>query len=183
MPTDLRLPAALETLLVIEPDSGQNLDARLTALMQALCQVWSCERCFLCLRDPDTSLTRITHSHCTRPDHDSLIEPDWVLEDAAILNDPLMILAFRTPNAVYVEDVETADAMTVNLAYEQQMFKNRALIHAPIYSQGRLYGILEPCVFDQPRVWTAPDRWITVQMQQRLEPLVIRYLRQMQRIT
>jgi len=186
MPTDLRLPEMLETLLAIEQSPKQSpkqsLDERLTAVMQVLCQVWNCERCFLCLRDPDASLTRITHSYCSRPDRENLLEPDWVLEDAAILTDPLMVLAFQSPEAVYVEDVETADASTINLAYEQQVFKNRALIHAPIYAQERLYGILEPCLFDQPRIWTEFDRWITVQMQQRLAPLVVQYLQQEQRI-
>jgi GAF domain-containing protein len=157
-------------------------DERLAALMQALCQAWSCERCFLCLRDPDTSLTRITHSHCTRLDRESLLEPDWQLEDAAILSDPLMILAFQSPDPIYVEDVEMADPAEINLAYEQQVFKSRALIHAPIYAQGRLYGILEPCVFDQPRIWTETDRWLTVQMQQQLAPLVLQYLSEMQHL-
>jgi len=183
MPIDLTLPEMLEMLLTGNQTFEQSLDERLTAVMQVLCQIWNCERCFLCLRDPDASLTRITHSYCSRPDRDNLLEPDWVLEDTAILTDPLMILAFQSPAAVYVEDVETADAATINLAYEQQVFKNRALIHAPIYAEGRLYGILEPCIFDQPRVWTASDRWLTEQMQQRLAPLVIQYLQQEQRIT
>jgi GAF domain-containing protein len=170
-PTDLLLPAELEQVFALKQP-----DALLTALMPALCQVWQCERCFLCLRDPATTLTRITHSYCARDDRENLIEADWVPEDDAILNDPLMILAFQTAEAVYVEDVETADATVVNLAYEQQVFKNRALIHAPIYVKGNLYGILEPCVFDQPRVWSEFDRWITVQMQQRLGKWVLRYL-------
>jgi GAF domain-containing protein len=180
MPTDRRLPALLENLIMGESDPQQSLDQRLTALMQTLCQVWSCERCFLCLRDPQSSLTRITHSHCTRSDRESLLESSWMLEDAAILSDPLMILAFQSPHPVYVEDVKTADASTIDLAYEQQVFKSRALIHAPIYAQGQLYGILEPCVFDQPRIWTEADRWVTVQMQQRLSPLVLAYLKQAQ---
>lgn len=170
-PTDLLLPAELEHVFAIKQP-----DALLTALMPTLCQVWQCERCFLCLRDPATTLTRITHSFCTREDRENLIEADWLPEDEAILNDPLMILAFETAEAVYVEDVETADASVVNLAYEQQVFKNRALIHAPIYVKGNLYGILEPCLFDQPRVWSDYDRWITVQMQQRLGKWVLRYL-------
>ncbi|MFM7425183.1 MAG: GAF domain-containing protein [Elainella sp.] len=170
-PTDLLLPAELEHVF-----TTKQPDALLTALMPALCQVWQCERCFLCLRDPATTLTRITHSYCLRDDREDLIEADWVPEDDAILNDPLMILAFQTAEAIYVEDVETADAAVVDLAYEQQVFKNRALIHAPIYVKGNLYGILEPCVFDQPRVWSEYDRWITVQMQQRLGKWVLRYL-------
>lgn len=170
-PTDLLLPVELERVFALNQP-----DALLTALMPALCEVWQCERCFLCLRDPATTLTRITHSYCKRDDREDLIEAGWVLEDDVILNDPLMILAFQTAEAVYVEDVETADATVVDLAYEQQVFKNRALIHAPIYVKGNLYGILEPCVFDQPRVWSEYDRWVTVQMQQRLGKWVLRYL-------
>jgi transcriptional regulator with GAF, ATPase, and Fis domain len=166
------LPAELERVFT----STLDPDAMLTALMPVLCETWQCERCFLCLRDPNTTLTRITHSHCTRADRESLLETDWVLEDEAIQADPLMVIAFRTPEAVYVEDVEIADASVINLAYEQQVFKSRALIHVPIYHQGQLYGILEPCVFDQPRVWTAFDQELTVQVQQRLVPWIMEYL-------
>lgn len=179
--TDLQTPAILENLITGELSLEQSLDERLMALMQALCWVWRCERCFLCLRDPETSLTRITHSHCNRPDRDSLLEPNWTLEDEAILSDPLMVLAFQSPEAVYIEDVETADPSLINLAYEQQVFKSRALIHAPIYAQGRLYGILEPCMFDQPKTWTERDRWVTVQMQMQLAPLVLQYLEHQRR--
>lgn len=50
---------------------------------------------------------------------------------------------------MFVDDVETAGAEVVNLPYEREVFGHRTLIHAPVYQNGQLYGILEPCVFGQ----------------------------------
>lgn len=86
--------------------------------------------------------------------------------------DPLMAIAFRTPEAVFVEDIETAGAEVLNLDYEREGFGHRALIHAPIYYDGELYGILEPCVFGQPRAWTERDRQITALVQEKVGNLI-----------
>jgi hypothetical protein len=88
-----------------------------------------------------------------------------------------MAIAFRTPEAVFVDDIETAGPDVLDLDYEQQHFGHRALIHAPIYWQGKLYGILEPCVFDKPHHWTDADREITAWTQEKIAPLVVEYLR------
>jgi GAF domain-containing protein len=101
---------------------------------------------------------------------------DWIEEIDIATKDPLMLLAFRTPEAVFVEDIETAGSDILNLTYEQEYFGHRALIHAPIYHEGQLFGILEPCVFETPRVWTDSDRAIIAEVQTRLAPLAAVYV-------
>lgn len=91
---------------------------------------------------------------------------------------PLMAIAFRTLEAVFVDDIETAESAAVHLAYERELFKHRALIHAPIYWNGQLYGIGEPCVFQEARAWTEFNQAIIGSVQTRLAPLTFQYLNQ-----
>lgn len=87
-----------------------------------------------------------------------------------------MAIAFRTLEAVFVEDILTASSETLNLAFEQKQFRHRALIHAPIYQDGQLFGIIEPCIFETPRVWTEWERFIIANSQDKIEPLAAAYV-------
>ncbi len=161
------LPIALEEIF------NQETPERIcTALMPALCEALKCDRCFLYLRHPQTGQGRITHCYSRSPEYPNLTGGTWIQEGDVATKDPLMAIAFRTSEAVFVEDIETAGADIVNLTYEQERFGHRALIHAPIYYDGQLYGILEPCVFGYPRVWTERDRQITALVQERLGDLI-----------
>ncbi|NJO79544.1 MAG: GAF domain-containing protein [Cyanobacteria bacterium RM1_2_2] len=144
--------------------------------MPALCEALHCDRCFLYLRKPETHQGRVTHCYRTDPKWVDLTNADWIDEGNVADVDPLMAIAFRTDEIIYVSDVETASPDVINLAYEQEFFKHRALIHLPIYHDGKLYAIVEPSVFDQPHQWTASDRAIMAELQTRLPPLVISYL-------
>ena len=166
------LPPQLETIFSTEKEP----EALFTALMPALCEVLRCDRCFLYLRDPNTKQGRITHCYATSSEWEDMTRPDWEEEGEIAAKDPLMAIAFRTPEAVFVEDIETAGPAIVNLPFERDVYKHRALIHAPIYCQGQLCGILEPCVFNQPRVWTEGDRAVTALVQEKLAPAVNDYL-------
>jgi GAF domain-containing protein len=157
---------------------NSDLDAVFAALMPVLCQVWRCDRCFLYLRNPQTGQGQITHCWGTSPEWADLSGSDWLEEGDIASKDPLMAIAFRTAEPVFVEDIETAGSEIVNLDYERDVFQHRALIHAPLYHDGLLYGILEPCVFHQPRVRTEGDRRITAQVQAKLAPLAAAYLHQ-----
>jgi hypothetical protein len=64
----------------------------------------------------------------------------------------------------------------VNLEFEQRIFLHQALIHAPIYHEGKFYGILEPSVFGHPREWSTQDRAMTEWMQDKLGPIVAEYV-------
>lgn len=143
-----------------------------TALMPALCQLLNCDRCFLYIRQPQTGQGRITHCYSRSSEYPNLTGGEWIEEGDVAAKDPLMAIAFRTPEAVFVEDIETAGAEVLNLDYEREGFGHRALIHAPIYYDGELYGILEPCVFGQPRAWTERDRQITALVQEKVGNLI-----------
>jgi GAF domain-containing protein len=162
----------LESLFAVEQDPNVVF----TALMPALCEVLRCDRCFLYLRNPKTNRGTITHCYSRNPEFANLTGSTFTEAEAA--NDPLMAMAFRTSEAVFVEDIETAGVEVVNVVYEREFFGHRALIHAPIYYDDQLYGILEPCVFEQPREWTVDDRSIIHLVQQRSAPFVFKSLQQ-----
>ena len=162
------VPIAIEKIF----DQGTP-DRICTALMPALCDALACDRCFLYLRRPQTGQGRITHCYSHSPDDPNLTGGTWIEEgDDVAAKDPLMAIAFRTSDAVFVDDIETAAADVLNVVYEREGFGHRALIHAPIYYNGKLYGILEPCVFGQPRIWTEGDRQITAFVQEKLGDLI-----------
>jgi GAF domain-containing protein len=170
--TDWELPESLQAIFA----ENSDLDAVFAALMPALCEAWRCDRCFLYLRNPQTGQGRITHCWGTSPEWADLSGSDWLEEGDIASKDPLMAIAFRTAEPVFVEDIETAGPEIINLDYERDVFQHRALIHAPLYHEGLMYGILEPCVFKQPRVWTEGDRRITTEIQAKLSPLAAAYL-------
>ncbi|MBE9181792.1 GAF domain-containing protein [Oculatella sp. LEGE 06141] len=171
---EYELPPRLESVFATD----QSLDALLTALMPAICDVLACDRTFLYLRNPETGHGSVTHCFCADPQWDNLAGASWIEADDIADTDPLMAIAFRTAEAVFVDDIETGGPALVNLAYEQESFKHRALIHAPIYNNGHLFGILEPCVFDLPRIWTDENRRIIAALQERMGSLAEKYVHQ-----
>ncbi len=164
----------LEEIFAIEQDPN----ALFTALMPTLCETLSCDRCFLYLRNPKTTQGAITHCYSRSAEFADLTGLTFIEEGEIAANDPLMALAFRTPEAVFVDDIETVSEAVVNVVYEREAFGHRALIHAPIYHEGQLYGILEPCVFKHSREWTSYDRSIIDLVQQRSAPVAFQYLHQ-----
>jgi hypothetical protein len=78
---------------------------------------------------------------------------------------------------VFVEDVETASPEVVNLAFEQKHFGHRALIHAHLCQDDMLWGILQPAVFGQARVWSEFDRSVIAQVTQKITPLAVAYVK------
>ncbi len=85
-------------------------------------------------------------------------------------------VAARSPVALYVEDVTTAAPSLVNREYELKYFRHRALVHAPLYHEGLMYGILEPCVMEAARVWSSADREIIAMVQERIAPIAATYV-------
>ena len=167
-----QLPASLELIFTAYEDA----DAIFAALLPALCEVLDCDRCFLYFRNPHTKVGTITHCYRRDPKWDDLTSEDWKPEGNIAEIDPLFAIAFQTPESVYVDDIETAGPDVVNLEFEREGYKHRALIHTPIYHDGLMYGILEPCVFEHPRVWTESDRQIISLLQEKLGPLAVDYL-------
>ncbi|XHX77898.1 MAG: GAF domain-containing protein [Stenomitos frigidus ULC029] len=154
-----RLERLFENLL--EPDE------LFPALMPALGAVLPCDRCFLYLREPIKNQGIITHCWARDGRAAEWLGADW-LEGANAPPDPLMTIALQTPIAVFVEDIETAGSEVVDRAYERETFQHRALVHAPIYLNDALIGILECSVFDTPRVWSEDDRQLIAHLQAKL---------------
>lgn len=137
------------------------------------------DRCFLYIRDPAAGKGRI--AFCWRKD-DTIPNPihDWQVDtDELPAEDPLIRAALADKPSVFVDDVETAPAEVLNRDFEHKTFGHRALIHAHITENGRLWGILQPCVFGQPRHWTDADRTFILALLPELLPVIKAYVHQL----
>ncbi len=171
--TEQALPEALESVLV----AGGDPETVFGALLPALCEVLQCDRCFLYLRNPETRVGKKAFCWRRNPQVPDATDLDWQQEPESLTTeDPLFAAALRTDPSVYVEDVETAGPDVLNLAFERQYFGHRALIHAHLCQDGQMWGVLQPCVFGAPRVWTEFDRSVIAQLEQSLTPLAIAYV-------
>lgn len=83
--------------------------------------------------------------------------------------------ALRTDPSIFVEDVETASPQILNRQFEQESFGHRALIHAHLCQDNQLWGVLQPCLFGRPRVWTEEERQSIHQIVQAITPNAIAY--------
>jgi GAF domain-containing protein len=176
---DTQLPLSLKAVF----ESQHDLDTVFLKLMQVLCDEFNCDRCFLYLRNPQTQEGTITHCYSRDSRWKDMTSPDWASEGNVAELDPLFATALQTIDPVYVDDIETAGPDVLNLEFEREGFGHRALIHAPIYYDDQMFGILEPCVFEQPHHWTERDRQITAFVQAQLSSKVVTYLKQTNRIS
>lgn len=168
-----QLPTVLENILA---DSAP--DAVFSALLPALCNVLQCDRCFLYLRNPQTHTGKTAYCWLRSPQYPDVTDSDWNKEPASLpKEDPLFAAALRTEESIFVEDVETANPEVVNLAFEQKNFGHRALVHSHLCQDDMLWGILQPCVFGKPRVWTEFDRSVIAQVEKKITPLAVAYVK------
>ena len=163
----------LESIL----QSSAKLDYKLAEAVKAIANNLEADRCFLYVRDPQTRYGCPAFCYC-RSDVPDVGSRKWELECPEDLEavDPMFAAALDCQPTVYVEDVETADPQVVNRDFEAQEFGHRALIHAHLCDSGELYGILQPCVFDRPRLWTNEEREIIELAVQKITPLVKQYV-------
>jgi GAF domain-containing protein len=148
----------------------------LVELVTAIANTLEVDRCFLYVRDPQTRLGQIAYCYCRNPQVPQLKSNQWRVESNLEAKDPLFAAALNCQASVYVEDVETASPDTVNRDYEAQEFGHRALIHAHICAAGKLWGVLQPCMFEHPRQWTAADRQLIEKTVSQMTPLVQQYV-------
>ena len=171
---ELILPSVLQEVFDIHHDP----DAIFSALLPPLCEVLKCDRCFLYLYNPPTNVGKVVYCHRRNPTVPDVTDSEWRVEPEWLpMTDPLFAAALRTAPSVYVEDVETASPDVVNSAFEHQYFGHRALVHAHLCQDGQMWGILQPAVFGQPRVWSERDRAIISQLEEKLAPLAVSYVR------
>lgn len=168
------LSADLDTVWLNQNDP----DAIFSALLPALGKVLQCDRCFLYLRNPATKTGTMSYCWIRNDEIPNVLDTNRRLEPESLPGeDPLFAAALRTEPSIFVEDVETADPKVVNLAFERREFGHRALIHAHLCQDGQLWGILQPCIFGQPRVWSEFDRVVIEQVVKKITPLAIAYVK------
>lgn len=147
-----------------------------SALLPALGEVLQVDRCFLHVRNPTTRMHRV---FCWRrsPEMPDVSTAGWEQEQEWEKEDPMFAAALRTAPPIFVEDVETASPEVLNLEFEQTYLKHRSLVHAHLCQDGQLWGILQPCLFDSPRVWTDVDRDVITSVIDKLTPIVVDYVK------
>lgn len=168
---NFELPEHLAQLLV----DGNSPEAVVTGVLPALCEVLQCDRCFLHVRNPQR---RIHQNLCWRrdPSFPDTSTKGWEAEQEWERDDPMFAAALRTDPSIFVEDIETAGSEVLNIEFERKNLGHRALVHAHICEDGVLWGILQPCVFEQPRHWNERDRWIVKEVVEQIKPFVIAYV-------
>ncbi|MBW4552850.1 MAG: GAF domain-containing protein [Aphanocapsa sp. GSE-SYN-MK-11-07L] len=147
-------------------------------LLPKLGEWLECDRCFLYVRHPSTKMGKVTDCWRRSSQFPDLKTTVWQQEPASLPQaDPLFAAALQAKPSIFVEDVETADPEIVNREFEQANFGHRALIHAHLVQAGNLWGVLQPCVFGQPRIWSKTDRKIILELEQLMTPFVISYVK------
>ncbi|WP_242517587.1 GAF domain-containing protein [Leptolyngbya iicbica] len=156
---------------------GQSLDATLEKMLPWLGDQLQCDRVFLYVRSPDTQRGRVPFCWVRRPEMPKIYDPDWKYEPADLpQRDPMFAAALKAQPSLFIEDVETANPRQVNRDFEQQNFSHRALIHGHLCIERKLWGVLQPCVFDHPRQWSQRDRHLIEQVVGWLAPLTREYV-------
>jgi GAF domain-containing protein len=145
-----------------------------TALLLEVCEALQTDRCFLMVRNPSQRLYRI---FCWRrsPNFPDVATDKWQKEDPWEEDDPMFAAALRADPSIFVEDVTTAAPEVLNRDFEQNNFGHRALVHAHICQDGLLHGVLQPCIFEHPRIWSESDRAIVAQVIEKIRPWAVSY--------
>lgn len=166
------LPPSLEQVFADHADAPETL---FPTLLPAIGEVLQSDRCFLHLRQPTTRLylNLCWRRHPNLPDtstHGWEPEQEWERED------PMFAAALRTAPPIFVDDIETADSSVLNVDFERNVMGHRSLVHAHLAEDGVLWGILQPCMFGCPRVWTQGDRAVIHELVGRLTPIAKGYV-------
>ena len=146
--------------------------------MPAIGAYLACDRCFLYLREPNTSMGKVPFCWVRHADIPLIHDGGWQLDPLSLRDrDPMFAAALRAEASIIVEDVETASPDVLNQQFERECFGHRALIHAHICSEGQLWGVLQPSVFGHPRAWSVVEQAAIAQVVQAITPHVIAYVR------
>ncbi len=172
--TQQELPSALNNIL----ESSQTPDALFSALLPAIGDFLQSDRCFLYLHNPQNNLGRVAFCWIRTPDVPTIYNEDWAAQPPSVTDeDPMFAAALRAQASIFVEDVETAAPEILNREFEQKNFGHRALIHAHIRQDSQLWGILQPCIFGHPRIWTEYERRVINNLVEKITPLTVSYVK------
>jgi GAF domain-containing protein len=166
------IPPSIVNILNMQPP-----ETLFKALMPAVGIYLDCDRCFLFLRDPNTSLGKVAFCWIRNDEIPMIRDEGWKLDAASLAErDPMFAAALRAEPSIVVEDVETASPDTLNKEFERKSFGHRALIHAHICHEGELWGVLQPSIFGHPRHWTYQELAAIEQIVQAITPSAIAYV-------
>jgi GAF domain-containing protein len=175
MPAFARLPENIENLLA----GPQPLEHLLTALLPLVTITLAADRCFIHVHNPALGVGRIAFCWCKDETIPYVLQENWEPDTATLpQQDPLFAAAIRRAPSVFVEDVTTAPPTVLNREFEDKTFGHRALIHAHLVEEDKLWGILQPAIFGRPRQWSAADRAFIEALLPRVTPLVKAYVEQ-----
>jgi GAF domain-containing protein len=149
----------------------------LQQLVQTVGMALAADRCFLYVRQPDQQHGRIAFCWCKDDTIPNVIQPEWQPDTDDLPNeDPLFRAAITMRPSVYVDDVEVAGPDVLNLDFEHKTFGHRALVHAHIQQNDKLWGILQPSMFGQPRIWTDEEKSQIERILPKLQPVIAAYV-------
>lgn len=154
----------------------QSLETILEETLPWLGQQLNCDRVFLYVRSPYQQIGRVPFCWVRHADVPKVYDPDWKFEPPALPSqDPMFAAALHAKSSLFI-DVKTAPPNLLNYQFEQQHFGHRALIHAHLCIEKKLWGILQPCLFDHPRQWQRRDRQLIEHLVGWLAPLTREYV-------
>ncbi|MGB3308448.1 MAG: GAF domain-containing protein [Nodosilinea sp.] len=157
---------------------GQNTTPIMEEILAVLGQQLRCDRVFLYLRSPNSQLGRVPVCWRAQRSVPIVYDPTWKLEASDLPKaDPMFAAALNAQPSIFVEDVETAGPEVLNREFERQTFGHRALVHAHLCLEQKLWGILQACVFDTPRAWNQRDRQLIEQAVAWLTPIAMTYVK------
>jgi GAF domain-containing protein len=157
---------------------NQAPEALFTALMSALGESLDCDRCFLYLRDPETRMGRVPFCWIRNASVPRVYDEDWKAEpESLLLEDPMFAAALKTSPSITVNDIETASPEVLNRQFEQKSFGHRALIHAHLSYENRLWGVLQPCVFNSPKYWSDEEQQLVDRVASLITPHAVHYVK------
>jgi len=155
----------------------ETSEALFSELMPVLSKFLDCDRCFLYLRDPETSCGSVEFCWVRDATIPKIYNKIWKKERESLASeDPMFAAALRTEPSIFVEDVKTANPKILNHDFEEKRFGHRALVHAHLCQDGQLWGILQPCIFNRPRSWTKLERQIIEQIVLDITPIAVRHV-------
>ena len=167
------LPSSIVSVLNTLP----NPDVLFKALLPEVGAYLDCDRCFLYLREPSTGLGKVPFCWVGNGNIPMVYDKGWKLDSPSLPDrDPMFAAALRTEPSIIVEDVETTSPDILNKQFERETFGHRALIHAHICYEVKLWGVLQPSVFGRPRQWTQLEQAAIAQLVQVITPSVIAYV-------
>lgn len=153
------------------------LEAIFQQTLPILGQQLRCDRVFVYVRSPYQHVGRVPFCWQRQEAIPQVYDPDWKAEPRSLPDkDPMFAAALETKPSLFIEDVETANPKVVNRDFEAQNFGHRALIHGHLSVERKLWGILQACIFGQPRHWDHNDHQLIERAVGWFAPLAMEYV-------